>query len=168
MQWQGLGLQDCPIARSMAVLGDRWTLLVLRDCFFGVSRFDGFVSSLGISRTMVRDRLRGLIEAGVLERRAYQTAPVRHDYRLTAKGRALEGVMMLLAAWANEHTMSEAEGPLVVQVHKTCGHAMIPRLDCSECGEPILPGSVRTYPARGRQVPSSSSTLAPPSLASTT
>lgn len=168
MRWEGLGTQDCPIARSMAVLGDRWTLLVLRDCFFGISRFEGFVSSLGISRTMVRDRLQGLVAHGVLERRAYRSAPIRHDYVLTDKGRALEGVLVLLAAWANTHETSETEGPLVVQVHKPCGHAMTPRLHCSECGEQLLPGSVRTYPAKGRQAPSSSSTLALPSSASAT
>jgi DNA-binding HxlR family transcriptional regulator len=124
------------------VLGDRWTLLILRDCFMGVRRFEGFVASLGLSRAMAAQRLGALVEAGVLEKRAYSTAPPRHEYRLTAKGRALEGVLMVLADWGNRFESDEARPP-IGHLHVDCGQPMRPVLACSACGEALEPGRVR-------------------------
>lgn len=86
MKWDDLAQQPCSIARTLAVIGDRWTLMILRDCFLGVRRFEAFQTRLNISRTIVTDRLRVLVEEGVLRREAYQDNPLRHEYRLTAKG----------------------------------------------------------------------------------
>ena len=100
MRWNELKGEACPVARGLSVVGDRWTMLVLRDCFRGVRRFDDFQRRLGITRHVLADRLRKLEEAGVLERRLYQERPPRHEYRLTEKGLALHPVLVTLVAWA--------------------------------------------------------------------
>ena len=86
MRWEDLEKQPCSIARSLAVFGDRWTLLVLRECFMGVKKFADFQENLGISKTIVADRLKHLTDHGILEKTAYQKNPVRYKYRLTQKG----------------------------------------------------------------------------------
>ena len=88
--------QNCSVARALEVLGDRWTLLVIRDAFLGVRRFDDFQRELGIARNVLADRLARLVDEGVLERRRYQERPERHEYRLTAKGLDLLPVTMSL------------------------------------------------------------------------
>jgi DNA-binding HxlR family transcriptional regulator len=100
MRWKELGGESCPVARGLSVVGDRWTMLVLRDCFHGVRRFEEFQRRLGVTRHVLADRLRKLEEAGVLERRLYQERPPRHEYRLTEKGLALHPVLVTLVAWA--------------------------------------------------------------------
>jgi DNA-binding HxlR family transcriptional regulator len=107
MRWKDLASTDCPIARSLSLLGDRWTLLIIRDCFMGVRRFEAFHSRLGLSRTILQDRLQMLVDGGVLKRCPYQEHPVRYDYVLTEKGRALQGVLLMLATWGN--SLDEAE-----------------------------------------------------------
>src|SRR5688572_8693998 len=92
----------CPIAQSLEVIGEWWTLLILRDCFLGVSRFEDFVDRLGIARNVLTDRLDTLVDAGVLRRRPYDEARSRHDYLLTEKGRALWPVMTALRQWGDE------------------------------------------------------------------
>jgi DNA-binding HxlR family transcriptional regulator len=141
MRWKDLDQQPCPIARSLAILGDRWTLLILRDCFLGVRRFEAFQASLPISRTILRDRLNHLVNHGLLLRRAYQDNPARHDYLLTASGKSLQGVMLMLADWGNQQAASQ-DGPLVSHVHRACGHAFRPVVACSECGESVLGSDV--------------------------
>ncbi|MBP9231278.1 MAG: helix-turn-helix transcriptional regulator, partial [Phenylobacterium sp.] len=86
MKWEDLADQPCSIARSVAVIGDRWTLMILRDAFLGVRRFEAFQTRLGISRTIITERLKLLVEEGVLAKVPYQDRPVRHEYRLTQKG----------------------------------------------------------------------------------
>ncbi|MBL8774258.1 MAG: helix-turn-helix transcriptional regulator [Phenylobacterium sp.] len=141
MRWDELDTDNCPVARTMAVMGDRWTVLILRDCLRGVSRFDDFCARLGCSRTTVSDRLARLVEAGVLETEAYQAHPPRHDYRLTAQGRDLGGVLMLMARWGETWRPKAGTRPLQRR-HRACGRAFQPILVCSECGEPVAPGSV--------------------------
>lgn len=138
MKWNALEEEPCPIARSLAVLGDRWTLLIIRDAFFGVRRFEGFQASLRISRTSLSERLQTLVEAGVLERRAYSERPLRHEYRLTARGRALHDVMLMLSQWGN----SLADAPITETIHTTRGHVLRPVAVCAECGEPVRPRDV--------------------------
>ena len=140
MRWNDVGETECPIARALSVLGDRWTLLVLRDCLFGAKRFEDFQASLGVSRTILSARLTHLVEQGVLERRAYNRHPERFEYALSDRGRALQGVMLMLADWGN----GLAETPLVQQVHTSCGHAFSPVVTCSCCGETVEQGHVRT------------------------
>ncbi|MEV0981330.1 helix-turn-helix domain-containing protein [Streptomyces sp. NPDC049915] len=147
----------CSIARTVDLLGDAWTLLVLREIFYGESRFDGFIDSLGIARNTLTDRLRRLEDAGLLERRAYQTEPVRHAYLPTQKGRDFFGVLAALNAWG-DRWLADDEGVPVVMRHTVCGHDTRARVVCSSCGEPLDSEdvTVRTgpgYPARLRDDP---------------
>jgi DNA-binding HxlR family transcriptional regulator len=102
MRWNDLRDEACPVARALSVVGDRWTMLVLRDCFRGVRRFEDFQRRLGITRHVLADRLRKLEASGVLERRPYQERPPRQEYRLTEKGLALHPVLVTLVAWAEQ------------------------------------------------------------------
>ena len=136
MKWEDLDAQPCSIARSLAVIGDRWTLMILRDCFLGVRRFEAFQSRLGISRTLVTDRLRTLVAEGVLRREAYQTSPVRHEYRLTRKGLDLHPVILAIARFGDDHYAGDA-GPPVLRRHKGCGCDFQPVQTCSACGETV-------------------------------
>ena len=145
MKWNELEEERCSIARTVSVIGDRWTLLVLRDCFLGVRRFDEFLGRLGISRPMLSDRLARLVEAGVLKKVAYQEAPVRHEYRLTSKGLDLHPVVMAIVHWGDRHYAGEA-GPPLLHRHKTCGCDFHPVQTCSECGEPVDARAVETRP----------------------
>ena len=97
MKWSDLDTASCPIARSLSVVGDRWTLLILRDCFLGKTRFDMFQQSLGLTRHVLAERLAKLVETGVLTKEAY--AKGRYDYRLTARGNALAPVLSALFDW---------------------------------------------------------------------
>ena len=136
MKWSELAEERCSVARSVAVIGDRWTLMLLRDCFLGVRRFEDFERRLGISRSVIADRLKTLIDEGVLRRDAYQDRPVRHEYRLTDKGLALYPVMMAIVHWGDVHYAGE-DGPPVIHRHKACGCDFTPVQTCSVCGEPV-------------------------------
>lgn len=141
MRWDELGADNCPVARTMAVMGDRWTVLILRDCLRGVSRFDAFHERLGCSRSMVAKRLVHMVDCGVLQTEAYQTHPPRQDYRLTEQGRALGGVLMMMAQWGE--TWRPKDGARRLQRrHSACGCQFQPVLVCSECNVPVAPGSV--------------------------
>lgn len=141
MKWDQLSEQRCSMARALAVVGDRWTLMILRDCFLGVRRFDAFQERLGVSRTIVSDRLETLVREGVLTRAPYQVRPPRHEYRLTAKGMELHPVVLALVHWGDRYYAGD-EGPPLVHRHKACGHDFHPVQTCSECGEPLDPRAV--------------------------
>ncbi|MBS0482893.1 MAG: helix-turn-helix transcriptional regulator [Proteobacteria bacterium] len=136
MKWNELQDQPCLIARTMAIIGDRWTMLIIRDCFAGVRRFDEFQERLGISRTIVADRLALLTDEGVLEKRAYQQRPVRHEYRLTAKGLDLYPTLLTLFDWGRRHYPMETGLP-VIHRHLTCDADFTPVIGCSHCGEEV-------------------------------
>lgn len=136
MKWSELADQNCSAARTIAVIGDRWTLMLLRDLFLGVRRFDDFERRLGISRSIIAERLKRLVDEGVLRREAYQQNPVRHEYRLTDKGLALHPVVMAIVHWGDTYYAGEA-GPPLLHRHKTCGCDFAPVLTCSECGDPV-------------------------------
>ncbi len=162
MKWNELEEERCSIARTVSVIGDRWTLLVLRDCFLGVRRFDEFLGRLGISRPMLSDRLARLVEAGVLKKVSYQEAPVRHEYRLTPKGLDLHPVVMAIVHWGDVH-MSGEEGRPLLHRHTVCGHTFDPLVVCSECHAPCTRGTWRWSPARapspGTGLPSPASAM---------
>ncbi len=141
MRWQDIDQQVCSVARSLAVVGDRWTLLVLRDAFLGTRRFEDFQRQLGISRHRLSDRLNKLVDAGVFNRVPYQQRPLRHEYRLTRKGLGLYPVLMTLAQWGNEWA-DDGNGAPVEYVHRRCGEVMQPAMSCSACGERLQPGEV--------------------------
>ncbi len=135
MRWNELKDEPCPVARGLSVVGDRWTMLVLRDCFRGVRRFDQFQSRLGITRHVLADRLRKLEEAGVLERRLYQERPPRHEYRLTEKGLALHPVLVTLVAWAEE--WEPRPGTPSRLVSRQSGERIEPMLVDARTGAPV-------------------------------
>ncbi len=103
MKWSELESNWCPVARTLSLIGDRWTLLILRDCFLGLTRFEQFAGSLGITRHILSDRLGRLVEAGILERTAYQDRPTRYDYRLTEKGEALSPALSAMRDFGKAH-----------------------------------------------------------------
>ena len=161
MRWEDLEKQPCSIARSLAVFGDRWTLLVLRECFMGVKKFADFQENLGISKTIVADRLKHLTEHGILEKTAYQENPVRYKYRLTQKGLDIYPIFLSITQWGDTYYAGKKGVPLVYH-HKTCGHDFYAVSTCSECGEPVdardviaRPGPGAGKRARGANLPSS-------------
>lgn len=134
------------MARALAVVGDRWTLLILRDAFLQVRRFDDFQARLGIARRVLAERLAGLVRDGILEKSAYQQRPTRHEYRLTEKGLALYPVILSLVHWGDAF-YAGPDGLPVLHQHKACGHDFRSVLACSECGEPV---GARDVVAHGR------------------
>lgn len=134
MKVSELGSQPCPIARSAALLGDRWTLVVLRQAFSGTRRFEDFHASVGASRSLLTDRLGALVEAGILRREPYRDAiRTREQYRLTDAGLELYPVLLALSAWGNRHLAPE--GPFVSYHHRACGGETELVHRCAECGE---------------------------------
>ena len=138
----------CSIAQSLEVIGEWWTLLILRDCFLGVSRFEDFVERLGIARNVLTDRLDTLVDAGVLRRRPYDEARGRHDYLLTEKGLALWPVMTALRQWGDEWILGEGNEPILLE-HRDRGHRTTVQMTCDECGEILDARSVRAVPGPG-------------------
>ncbi|MEX0838527.1 MAG: helix-turn-helix domain-containing protein [Parvibaculum sp.] len=136
MRWEELDREACSLARTLSVVGDRWTLLVLRECFLRIRRFEEFEQRLGIARHVLADRLKKLTDAGVLEKIPYRERPRREEYRLTEKGLALYPAMLALLDWGDKY-MSGKEGPPLLRRHKTCGHVAHAVPSCSECGEPL-------------------------------
>lgn len=136
MRWNELNDDLCPVARGLSVIGDRWTLLLLRECFAGVRRFEQFQANLGVTRHVLADRLRKLEAHGVLRREAYCERPPRHEYRLTDKGKELHVVMLTLADWANRHEPVESARPFRVLMRETGEPARLALVDAVS-GEPI-------------------------------
>lgn len=132
MRWRDVGDMTCSVARSLAVVGDRWTLLILRDAFLRTRRFAHFQASLGIPRHRLADRLQKLVDHGILERVRYQERPPRDEYRLTAKGRDLYPVIVSLVRWG-DRWMIDDDGVPVELVHRDCGHPITPVLTCPDC-----------------------------------
>lgn len=134
---------DCSVARALEVVGERWSLLVLREVFLGVRRFEQIQSDLGIARNVLASRLDRLVDHDVLERRAYQDRPVRHEYRLTQRGLELWPVMVSLMLWGDRHAPSSAGPPMSI-VHRDCGGSVDDRLHCDRCGTPMDARSSQT------------------------
>lgn len=133
------------MARALAVVGDRWTLLILRDAFLAVRRFDDFQSRLGIARRVLAERLAGLVEDDILAKSAYQQRPTRYEYRLTEKGLALYPVILALVHWGDAH-YTGPQGPPMLHRHKACGHDFRAVLACSHCTEPVSARDVVAHP----------------------
>ena len=136
MRWSDIGDMTCSVARALSVVGDRWTLLILRDAFLGVRRFEDLQADLGMTRHRLADRLRKLVGHGVLERVRYAERPARFEYRLTEKGRDLYPVVVSLTRWG-DRWMAGSEGPPIELVHRGCGRQIMPTLACPECGERV-------------------------------
>ncbi len=141
MKWQDIGEQPCSIARTLSVVGDRWTMLILRNAFMGVRRFDAFQSILGVTRHVLSNRLKLLTENDILTKVPYQDRQERFEYRLTEKGIDLYPLLMSLIKWGDKW-MDQGFGAPLEYVHKSCGNKFTPLIVCSECGESITPKTV--------------------------
>jgi DNA-binding HxlR family transcriptional regulator len=142
----------CSIARSLEVIGEWWTLLILRDAFFGVTRFEELQARLGIARNILAKRLDTLVEHGVLERRCYDQARDRHDYVLTDKGKALWPVLVTIRQWGDEWIVGPGNEP-VAMVHTACGERTTALLTCDQCGKQLHGHDVRAVGGPGLDDP---------------
>jgi DNA-binding HxlR family transcriptional regulator len=136
MQRTDFGAMACSIARTMDVIGEPWSPLVLRNIYIGITRFEALQASLGISRKVLAERLRWLVDKGVLERREYSAAPRRYEYVLTQQGTELCDLLLVMVRWGDRWLAGEA-GPPVLYRHHACGQISHVELSCSECGEPM-------------------------------
>jgi DNA-binding HxlR family transcriptional regulator len=129
------------VGRALELVGERWTLLILREAFFGVQRFGQLARNLNIPRPTLSSRLRRLVDVGLLDRVPYSRDPERHEYRLTEAGRDLFGAIVVLMRWGDEH-LPHPDGPPIVLRHHTCGEFIDPRLVCAHCGGEITARNV--------------------------
>jgi DNA-binding HxlR family transcriptional regulator len=134
------------VGRALSLVGDRWTIMILRETFFGVRRYGQFARNLNIPRPTLSLRLRKLVDSGLLDRVLYSTEPERHEYRLTQAGRDLFPAVIALMRWGDTY-LAGPEGPPIVLHHETCGKRTQPHLTCDVCGEEINTRNV--LPERG-------------------
>ena len=134
----------CTVARTLDVIGDRWSLLILRDAFYGVRRFDDFVQDLGIARNILSARLNRFVDQGVMERRRYEDRPPRYGYHLTQRGRELLPVLLALMRWGDRWT-TDGDPPVGIE-HRPCGHVLEPVLVCDHCREELAWRDLRVDP----------------------
>ena len=148
MQRTDFATMRCSIARTLAVAGEPWSPLILRDVWVGIHRFDQLQAELGISRKVLAERLRWLTSQGLLQQRAYSERPPRHEYELTDKGLDFCGVLMAMMAWGDRWTAGEA-GPPVLLRHHTCGAHTHAELHCGVCGHTLRADEVDVEPGPG-------------------
>ena len=130
----------------MAVLGERWTLVILRSAFMGARRFEDYQQGTQIARNILTDRLKTLVEHGILERRRYQEEPERYEYRLTTTGRDLYPAIIAIMRWGDEH-LNHSSPP--VELYHSCGEVADPVLVCGHCGKPMHPHDVTPVASGG-------------------
>jgi DNA-binding HxlR family transcriptional regulator len=127
--------RPCSIARTLDLVGEKWALLAVREVFLGNHRFDEMIRRTGAPRDTLTARLRGLVAAGILERRQYCEHPARFEYHLTDAGRDLYPVILTLMRWGDQYLAGDDGPPLKLQHH--CGHQLVTELVCQSCGEPL-------------------------------
>jgi len=138
----------CSMARSLELIGDWWTPLILRDLQLGVDRFDAISDDLGISRNLLAARLSHLVEHGIVARSRYQEHPPRDRYVLTKAGRELMPVLLALTGWGDRWATPEGGPPMLFR-HRRCGNHFTPVVSCSACGQPLRAGEVEALPGPG-------------------
>ena len=136
------------VGRALSLVGERWTLLILREAFFGVRRYGQLARNLKIPRPTLSSRLRTLVDAGLLERVRYASDPDRHEYRLTDAGRDLFPAIVALMRWGDGH-FGAGQSPPIVLRHNTCGELAYPHLTCHHCGDEIDARNVTPEPGPG-------------------
>lgn len=127
------------MARAVAVIGDSWCLLILRELFLGSRRFETIREQTGISPQLLSQRLKDLLTEGVIQRTTYSERPARHEFSLTAKGLDLWPVLIMLKDWGDRHLTDDHDGYLLELTHKGCGHVGNPQLACAACNTPVSP-----------------------------
>jgi DNA-binding HxlR family transcriptional regulator len=147
MERKSFSEMHCSVAQCLEVMGEWWTMLIVRDAFLGIRRFDQFQERLGISRNILNQRLNSLVEHGVLEKVQYNEHPPRYEYKLTAKGRDLWPVVTAMRQWGDKY--AAPEGPPLRMVHEGCGKTTVAVLTCANCGERLNRREVRLIRGRG-------------------
>jgi DNA-binding HxlR family transcriptional regulator len=142
MKRTALSHHPCSIARTMDVVGEWWTPLILRDVAYGVCRFLAIQEDLGISANILSDRLETLVAEGILERHIYQQRPERHEYRLSEKGAELIPALLALMQWGDRWMWPDARGPVRV-AHEECGHEVHVELRCPQCEREVEASELR-------------------------
>ncbi len=148
MERKSFAQMDCSVAQCLEVVGEWWSLLVLRDIFLGIRRFDRLQRHLGIARNVLQQRLEHLVDRGVLERRQYEEHPPRYEYHLTQAGRDLWPVLNAMRTWGDRY--AAPDGPPLQLVHRGCGKTTEVDLVCRECGETLTSRDVVAVPGPGR------------------
>lgn len=148
MQRTSFAKMHCSVARSLELIGDWWSPLIVRDLFLGVTRFDDLAEDLGISRNLLTRRLKALVENGIAERKPYRQKPVRYEYRLTEAGRELVPVLIALTAWGDRWAPSK-DGKPILFVHTGCGKKISAEITCSACGDTLTADNVKALPGPG-------------------
>ncbi|TCP43412.1 HxlR family transcriptional regulator [Tamaricihabitans halophyticus] len=151
MQRTRFGDMACSIARTMDVIGEPWSPLILRNIYIGVTRFEQLQQSLGISRKVLAERLKWLLEYGVLERQEYSSRPPRYEYTLTTKGMELCDLLLVMVRWGDRWLAGPA-GPPVLYRHHACGKISHVEPRCAECGEPMHATDIDVLPGPGSDV----------------
>jgi DNA-binding HxlR family transcriptional regulator len=157
--------QNCSVAAALAIVGERWTLLVLREVLLGHRRFQEIKRNTGIATNILTDRLATLVEHGVLERRLYSEQPESHEYVPTAKALDVRPILVGLMQWGDKYVNAES-GPPRVYVHTACGHDADPFLGCAHCGQAIDYGELKVRPGPGADAAQREHPLLPLSAAS--
>ncbi|NIB43560.1 helix-turn-helix transcriptional regulator [Pseudomaricurvus alkylphenolicus] len=150
MRWADIGEDVCSVSRALSVVGDRWTLLIIRSAFLGARRFSEFQKDIGLTRHRLSDRLNKLVEDQVFEKVQYQSNPVRYEYRLTDRGKELYPVIMTLVKWGDKWMAGDGGKPMEYE-HKSCGNNIMPVLTCPECHEEIDPHDMKAMPGPALQ-----------------
>jgi DNA-binding HxlR family transcriptional regulator len=140
------------IGRTLDLIGDRWTMLVLRDAFRGIRRFDDFRRDLGIARPILSDRLRKLVDAGVMDKSLYSDHPPRYEYRLTAIGVELSPALVALMRWGDKHLSGPDHRPTIL-IHDQCGTELQQGFWCRSCDRTFGPAEIGSQPGPGAAPP---------------
>jgi DNA-binding HxlR family transcriptional regulator len=148
MERKSFSEMDCSVAQCLEVVGEWWSMMIVRDTFMGVTRFEDFQKRLGISRNILRERLNSLVEAGVLERVPYSEHPPRYDYKLTQKGKDLWPILTAMRQWGDQY--AAPSGPPVELVHRSCGETTHAEMSCAWCGERLTYRNVKAIAGPGR------------------
>jgi DNA-binding HxlR family transcriptional regulator len=152
MQRTQFGDMACSIARTLDIIGEPWSPLILRDVWVGISRFDQLQADLGISRKVLTERLKWLIDNGILARQEYSSRPPRYEYVLTQKGLELCDLLMVMVRWGDRWAAGE-DGPPVLYRHHACGQISHVELRCSDCGQPMRATDIDVLPGPGAAPP---------------
>jgi DNA-binding HxlR family transcriptional regulator len=142
MRHAELAEKECAVARTWAVIGERWTMLILREFFRGSHRFEDIQTKLQLGRNILADRLQLLVAEGILDRRIYQERPDRYDYHLTPKGEDLYPILLAMLRWGNRYKVDE---PPLKLMHKACGHMIDPLVVCDGCKDELHRQDLRAY-----------------------
>lgn len=136
--------RPCSIADTLALVGEKYSLLVLREACLGNGRFDQLVRNIGAPRDILATRLRRLVDAGILTKHAYSERPLRFEYRPTRAGLELEPVLLTLMAWGDRHLHEDGDRPMVIE--HACGHELVPVVTCAACGDAVRHEGLTAYP----------------------